>query len=63
MDRKALYRIPEAQEYLGISRKKLYELIGQELETVHIGRAVRIPLASLEAYVEGLREAAAPGAR
>lgn len=48
-----LLKIPEAADVLAIGRSTVYELIaGGQLETVHIGRAVRITRASVESFVE-----------
>ena len=48
-----LLRITEAADLLAIGRSTVYELIaGEQLETVHIGRAVRVTRASIEAFVE-----------
>ena len=48
-----LLRIPEAAETLGIGRTKIYELIATgELPTIHVGRAVRISVSSLQKWVE-----------
>jgi len=47
-----LVRIPEAAERLGLSRSSVYELIGAgELRTVRYGRAVRVPVGELVAWV------------
>lgn len=52
-DRRLLLTVREAAALLAIGRTTLYELIGAgELGTVHIGRAVRIPRAELEAFVD-----------
>ena len=46
----------EAADILGVGRTKLYELINRgELRPVHIGRSLRLPVAELERFVEGLR--------
>lgn len=51
-----LLSIREAGRALGIGRSKMYELIAAgELETVHIGRAVRVPVDAIEAFVARLR--------
>ena len=51
-----LLSIQEAGRALGIGRSKMYELIAAgELETVHIGRAVRVPVDAIEALVARLR--------
>ncbi|HEX2528528.1 MAG TPA: helix-turn-helix domain-containing protein [Geminicoccus sp.] len=45
-------RIPDAVRMTGISRSVLYELIKQnQLETIKIGRATLIPVASLKALI------------
>ena len=51
-----LQRIPEAGRLLGLGRTTMYELIDAgEVEVVHIGRAARIPLDSVERFVDRLR--------
>lgn len=48
-----LLKIPEAAELLAIGRSTVYELIALgQLETVHIGRSVRVTVASIEAFVD-----------
>ncbi len=48
-----LLRIPEVAETLGIGRSKIYELIATgELPTIHVGRAVRISVSTLQKWVE-----------
>lgn len=48
-----LLKITEAADVLAIGRSTVYELIAHgRLETVHIGRAVRVTCASVEAFVE-----------
>jgi len=55
----ALVTIKEAGRLLAISRSTLYELIvAGRLETVHIGRSVRVPLDAITTYVRTLRQAA-----
>ena len=45
-----------AADILGVGRTKVYELINRgELRPVHIGRSLRLPVAELERFVEGLR--------
>jgi len=47
-----LLRIPEAAALLGIGRTTLYKLIDEgDLAVVHIGRAVRVPIVELHAFV------------
>jgi excisionase family DNA binding protein len=50
-----LLTVNEAAALLGIKRTKLYELpaVGA-LASVRIGSSRRVPVAALEAYVEGL---------
>jgi len=48
-----LLKIPEATELLAIGRSTVYELIALgHLETVHIGRSVRVTTASIESFVD-----------
>jgi excisionase family DNA binding protein len=54
-----LLTIPDAARRLGIGRSTLYELIAAgAIETVRIGRARRIPVTALAAFVESLRRSA-----
>lgn len=47
------YSYREAQEYAGIGRTKLWELVSSgELQASKIGRSVRISKASLDEYLE-----------
>jgi len=56
LDRPLLLRVPAAAELLGVSRSTMYELIAAgAIQTVHIGRACRVPRAEVEQYVEQLR--------
>ncbi|MGH9023716.1 MAG: helix-turn-helix domain-containing protein [Acidimicrobiia bacterium] len=49
--------IEEAARALGLGRSKIYELIAAgELETVHIGRAARVPVDALEVFITRLRQ-------
>jgi excisionase family DNA binding protein len=51
-----LLSVEEVARALGIGRSKTYELIAAgELESVHIGRAARIPVTAVEDFVERLR--------
>jgi excisionase family DNA binding protein len=48
-----LLTVVEAGRVLSVGRTTVYELIAQgELRTVHIGRACRVPVASVADYVE-----------
>jgi excisionase family DNA binding protein len=54
-----LLTVPEAARVLGIGRSTLYELIARgAIETVHIGRACRVPTSAIEEFVESLRRSA-----
>jgi excisionase family DNA binding protein len=53
-----LVRIEEAAKFLSIGRSTMYELIAQgAVPTVHIGRAVRIPMDALKELVKTLASA------
>lgn len=55
-DERLLLNVPEAAHRLGISRSRLYEIIGAgDIETVTIGRLRKIPTIALEEYVEQRR--------
>ena len=57
-----LLRIPEAGRLLGLGRTTMYELISAgEVEVIHIGRAARIPLESVERFVNRLRSVSHTG--
>ncbi|MBV9280674.1 MAG: helix-turn-helix domain-containing protein [Chloroflexi bacterium] len=50
---KALLTIQEAGKMLSISRSQVYRLIAnRELEVIHIGRAVRVPVGEIERWVQ-----------
>lgn len=50
-----LLRVEEAAERLGIARTSMFRLIAtRQVESVTVGRLRRVPVASLEAYVERL---------
>ena len=50
-----LLRVEEAAERLGIARTSMFHLIAtRQVESVRVGRLRRIPVASLEAFVEQL---------
>jgi excisionase family DNA binding protein len=54
--RPMLLTIREAAGVLRIGRSTLYELVGRgDIEVVHIGRAVRVPVDALHAFVEACR--------
>ncbi len=47
----ALLTVPEAAKYLGVSRKKVYELIEWgELKAVKLGRSVEVEKNSLDEF-------------
>jgi excisionase family DNA binding protein len=51
-----LLTVPQAAQVLAIGRSTAYELIAAgDLEVVHIGRSVRVPVRALEDYVGRLR--------
>ena len=55
-----LLTVEEAGRLLAVSRSTVYELItAGRLETVHIGRSVRVPLDAIASYIERLRRAGA----
>jgi len=55
-----LYTIPEAVRRLRISRTTAYHLITSgELEAVHIGRSVRVPVDAVADFVARARAAGA----
>ena len=49
-----LLRVHEAADMLGVSRAKMYELLAanNEIPVVRVGRAMRIPRAALQAWVD-----------
>jgi len=50
-----LLRIEEAAGWLGLSRRKTYELLSRgEIQSVYIGRSRRITFAALQHFVDGL---------
>ncbi len=52
-----LLTIPQAAQRLGVGRTTVYELTAAgELELVHIGRCARIPVASVDDFVERIRD-------
>jgi excisionase family DNA binding protein len=53
--RRGLLRIEEAAEWLGLSKRKTYELVARgEIASVYIGRSRRVALAELESFVDRL---------
>ena len=56
MSERILLTVREAADRLGIGRSTAYELIASgRLETVHIGRACRVPVDAVDRFVEALR--------
>ena len=57
-ERALLLRVEDAARRLGIARTLMFRLIKDgEVESVRVGRLRRVPVASLEDYVERLRQA------
>lgn len=53
-----LYTVDEAARALRLSRSVIYELIrSDQLHTVKVGRRRLVPVAALNAYVEGIQAA------
>ena len=51
-----LLTIPQAAAALAVGRTTVYELIGAgDLEAVHIGRSVRVPVEALRVFVDRQR--------
>jgi excisionase family DNA binding protein len=62
MPPKALYRVSEAMEVLGMSRNAIYELIRSgRLRSVKEGRSRRIPESAITDYVALLEREAQKG--
>lgn len=58
MSESLLLTVPEACQTVAVSRAHLYRLIERrEIEAVHLGRLIRIPRSSIEAYVDRVIEA------
>jgi excisionase family DNA binding protein len=56
-----LVTVEEAAMILGLGRSKVYELIAaDELETIHVGRSCRVPVAGLHEFVERRRASTPP---
>ncbi len=54
---KLLLTVPEAAQRLSVGRSTIYELTAVgELELVHIGRCARITVASVDDFVQRLRD-------
>lgn len=50
---KRLAKVEEVAEALGLGKTKVYELLGTgEIARVKIGRAVRVPWASVEEWID-----------
>lgn len=55
-----LLTVLEAARLLGVGRSTAYELLATgQLESVHIGRSRRVPLAAVEEFVTSLRATSA----
>lgn len=51
-----LLTIKETAEILGVSRSMVYQLVASDdLETVHIGRSIRVPTAAVDDFIARLR--------
>ena len=54
-----LLKVPEACQATGLSRTVIYQLVGSgEIESIHVGAALRIPVESLERWVSEKRSEA-----
>jgi excisionase family DNA binding protein len=55
MGQRLLLTPAEAAEAIGVSRSKLYELLGAgQIQSVYVGRSRRIPVTALEEFVAQL---------
>lgn len=62
MIERRLFRAREAAEVLGLSKSKIHLMINSgEIESVRIGRSVRIPARALDALTEGRQPEPATG--
>ena len=56
------YTVSEAASMLRLSRAKVYQMIEHEgLPTVHFGRAIRIPVTSLQTWLKERMQQGTPG--
>lgn len=57
---KLLLRVGEAAEILSVARSRAYAMVAAgEIPSVKLGRSVRVPVASLHAYIASLIKDAA----
>lgn len=55
METKLLYSVEETAYELGLSRTRIFELIGKgQIDSVKIGRSRRIPRVAVESYISRL---------